>query len=445
LSDSEIYKIQEGTGRLKRAVYPNGSYVEYTYYGADNPSQVGFVWKVEHKKSDGSLLIGYEYTYDLLGRVEQSVERPSGDTTVYTYTPAGRLESEVRAGQVRYSRYYAYNLDGSRQWVLREDAVNGTHWDVYAYDPVSGRLSSVTDTVPEPDVVHQFAWNPEGTLARWEEPNSYARVFGYDEEGRLVKIERNYEGGGVQVAYEYGYNADGVRAWKRDNLAGQKYRYVCKIGCGGVPMRVYNRMMGNGSWVSVEDYLPAGNALGYNWNWRYRHTGGELLMMGATGEPSGYYPTDSNGLAVQSEPPVACVCVVASPMVCASLEYGGCSGEDKKFEDCIKKCRKKHGRKFWRCFASCIGNKIADKLIDDLLGEICVQKFCKVFSSIDQCKKGNPCKIENPDPVDCQNCCDIKWACCVANIRGGWWPPFRGWFEWNRCYAERASCYSNCN
>jgi len=48
----------------------------------------------------------------------------------------------------------------------------------------------------------------------------------------------------------------------------------------------------------VEDYLPAGNALGYNENWQYRHTGGELLMMGATGEPSGYYPMDSNGLVI---------------------------------------------------------------------------------------------------------------------------------------------------
>jgi hypothetical protein len=70
-------------------------------------------------------------------------------------------------------------------------------------------------------------------------------------------------------------------------------------------MRVYSRAMGGGSWASVEDYLPAGNALGYNQNWQYRHTGGELLMMGATGEPSGYYPTDSNGLAVQSELPVS--------------------------------------------------------------------------------------------------------------------------------------------
>jgi hypothetical protein len=135
-------------------------------------------------------------------------------------------------------------------------------------------------------VVHSFVWNPEGTLARWEEPNSYARVFGYDEEGWLVRIERDYGNGDVQVVYEYGYNSDGVRVWKRDVLAGQEYRYVCRIGCGGVPMRVYNRAMSGGSWESVEDYLPAGNALGYNENWQYRHTGGELLMMGATGEPS---------------------------------------------------------------------------------------------------------------------------------------------------------------
>jgi YD repeat-containing protein len=66
-----VYTYDNTTGRLKYENYPNGSYVEYTYYGADNPSQVGFVWKVEHKKSDGSLLIGYEYTYDLLGRVVQ--------------------------------------------------------------------------------------------------------------------------------------------------------------------------------------------------------------------------------------------------------------------------------------------------------------------------------------------------------------------------------------
>ncbi|MFN4034352.1 MAG: RHS repeat domain-containing protein, partial [Fimbriimonadales bacterium] len=324
-----VYSYDNATGRLQREVYPNGSYVEYTYYGSNNPSQVGNVWKVEHKRSDGTLLIGYEYSYDLLGRVVQSVERPSGDTTVYTYTPAGRLASEVRTGQVAYERQYAYNPDGSRQSVYRNDVLNGEHRDFYEYDPVSGRLSVVEDRVnPEPPYPrHEFVWNPEGTLARWEssEPTSYARVFGYDEEGRLTKIERD-DNGNLQTAYEYGYSSDGVRVWKRDLLSGQEYRYVCRIGCGGVPMRVYNRAIGGASWASVEDYLPAGNALGYDLNWRYAYSGGELLMMGANGEPSGYYPMDSNGMNVGTQPPVACVCVIYLNSVCAPLVDGSCEG-----------------------------------------------------------------------------------------------------------------------
>lgn len=322
-----VYSYEETTGRLRRESYPNGSYVEYAYYGTDNPSQVGFVWKVEHKKPDGSLLIGYEYTYDRLGRVVQSVERPSGDTMVYTYTPAGRLGSENRTGQVWYQRHYVYNRDGSRQRVYRHDVLNGEHNEEYVYDLVSGRLSTVRDTVPEPDVMHSFHWNPEGTLGRWSDSTvGYERVFSYDEEGRLVRIEQDHGGGDVRLAYEYGYNGDGVRVWKRDVLYEQEYRYVCRIGCGGVPMRVYNRTTGGTRWASVEDYLPAGHALGYDWNWRFGHSGGELLMMGQTGEPSGYYPIDSNGLNVGTQPPVACVCVVFLQGVCAPIVDSGCGG-----------------------------------------------------------------------------------------------------------------------
>jgi len=86
----------------------------------------------------------------------------------------------------------------------------------------------------------------------------YARVFGYDEEGRSVKIERDYGAGGVQVAYEYGYNSDGARVWKQDVLNEQEYRYICRIGCGGVPMRVYNRPMSGGDWNTFGDLNSAG-------------------------------------------------------------------------------------------------------------------------------------------------------------------------------------------
>ncbi len=74
-----VYEYELSTGRLKKEYYPNGSYAEYTYYGSDNPSQRGNVWKVEHKRlADNSLLIGYEYTYEL--RVEEMLSLPR-DTT----------------------------------------------------------------------------------------------------------------------------------------------------------------------------------------------------------------------------------------------------------------------------------------------------------------------------------------------------------------------------
>jgi len=44
---------------------------------------------------------------------------------------------------------------------------------------------------------------------------------------------------------------------------GQEYRYVCRIGCGGVPMRVYNKAMSGGRWTSVEDYLRAPTVIAY--------------------------------------------------------------------------------------------------------------------------------------------------------------------------------------
>ncbi|GBC93016.1 hypothetical protein HRbin15_01499 [bacterium HR15] len=93
-------------------------------------------------------------------------------------------------------------------------------------------------------------------------------------------------------------------------------------------MRVYSRAMEGTSWSSVEDYLSAGNALGYNQNWQYRHTGGELLMMGAAGELSGYYPSDAAWLHTQSVPQV-CACLVQPQTVaaCAPLEICGATCE----------------------------------------------------------------------------------------------------------------------
>ena len=233
-----MYSYENATGRLQREAYPNGSYVEYTYYGSANPSQVGFVWKVEHKRSDGSLLIGYEYSYDLLGRVVQSVERPSGDTTVYTYTPAGRLASEVRTGQVAYSRSYGYNPDGSRAEVSRSDALNGTHWDIYFYEAASGRLQSVLDVWS--GEVNEFVWNPEGMLISLRVNNLYL-FYEYNETLQLISIRFCTRANLPTTIASYEYNSDGQLVHITDLSNGWEFRLSCGLACRYPFMRAYGR------------------------------------------------------------------------------------------------------------------------------------------------------------------------------------------------------------
>lgn len=149
-------------------------------------------------------------------------------------------------------------------------------------------------------------------------------------------------------------------------------------------------------------------------------------MMGASGEPRAYYPQDSNGLSVQSELPAPCVCSVQpqTPAVCPPLGYGSCEGgrcgelsailyfgfpcrsaRDKDLERCLKKCAGKQGEEFLECMAKCLGISKGKKYCED--------RYCDLFPDHPACSKGNPCKVSNPDVVDCQHCCGIKHFCCL--------------------------------
>ncbi len=151
--------------------------------------------------------------------------------------------------------------------------LNGSHWELYFYDEVSGRLESVLDL--QTGEVNEFEWNPEGTLARWSEPNTgYDRVFGYDEEGRLVRIERDYGNGNKQVAYEYGYNSDGGKVWTREYFMNQlilEFRFItCGTGCAGTPLSLYMRTHGGemggsaSAWSRAEEYVNTPTVLMYD-------------------------------------------------------------------------------------------------------------------------------------------------------------------------------------
>ena len=52
-------------------------------------------------------------------------------------------------------------------------------------------------------------------------------------------------------------------------------------------------------------------------------------MMGASGEPSGYYPMDSSGVMVQSELPAPCACLTPlQTLVCSAAWNDLCSGSE---------------------------------------------------------------------------------------------------------------------
>ena len=261
----------DNAGRLWKEQLPNGIVVCYTYHGGEAPSQKGLLKAIEFGFGDCDdlerhVLLRYEYRYDVLGRVVWSKELLSGDELSYSYTAAGRLESEARTGDLAYYRAYSYRSDGRRAWVLREDGLRGFSLDIYFYDEASGRLERVEGM----EGVHRFGWSEAGRLAWWVSPVvNYRRVYSYDEEGRLMRIERDYAGGDMRPAYEARYNGDGFRVWDKEWLwevqnppLVDEYRYVCGVGCGRLPLRVYRKE--GGWWVSYEWYVRLLSSVWYS-------------------------------------------------------------------------------------------------------------------------------------------------------------------------------------
>ena len=155
--------------------------------------------------------------------------------------------------------------------------------------------------------------------------------------------------------------------------------------------------------------------------------------MSTSGEPSGYYPMDSNGLAVQSELSAPCVCPVVdiqAPMACPPLGYGGCENGDSCEHLAVfginEFCRDRKRKKtyemcldFCKVFANayCKGAGVG---IDPWVGRICdvISKkgcgyLCKetnLWEPFTKCWVVCP-KVTKPGSPDCVDCCKqlCKW------------------------------------
>ncbi|MCL6476492.1 MAG: hypothetical protein K6U75_15745 [Firmicutes bacterium] len=140
-----------------------------------------------------------------------------------------------------------------------------SHRGTYTYDG-AGRLIQVVDAAT--NTTETYVWNADGTLASFPGPG-YTRLLEYDEEGRLVRIRRDYGGGNVQLAYEYGYGFDGGRRWRKDYLNGVWTRYPCGVACGAGDLVEQQKPLEGGSWTVSALYLQGISLVRRNSEWHH--------------------------------------------------------------------------------------------------------------------------------------------------------------------------------
>ncbi|NSW79231.1 MAG: RHS repeat protein, partial [Chthonomonadetes bacterium] len=140
-----------------------------------------------------------------------------------------------------------------------------THRGSYTYDG-AGRLIQVVDAATNQTEV--YTWHADGTLSSFPGPG-YVRRLEYDEEGRLIRIRRDFGNGDVQLAYEYGYGFDGGRRWRKDYVNGVWTRYPCGVACGAGDLVEQQKPLEGGSWTTSALYLQGISLVRRNSEWHH--------------------------------------------------------------------------------------------------------------------------------------------------------------------------------
>jgi RHS repeat-associated protein len=174
-------------GRLSQRRSANGV---TTRYGYDNR---GRIESIIHIDSTGRTLAKRLYTYDLEGNRSEVIDEKVGRTS-YLYDEQGRMTSEDNSGGWNK---YVFGPRGNRVWVSR---MSGS--DTYGYDDY-GRLVKINQT--------SLRYDANGNVVGRRDSNGSTRYF-FDAEGNLTRVE--LPGGKV---VEYGYGPLGRKIWRDEN------------------------------------------------------------------------------------------------------------------------------------------------------------------------------------------------------------------------------------
>lgn len=142
------YEYDNNSNTLTKIIFANGVATEYKYDRAKR------IIDVLHARSDGSIIVGYHYSFDANGNRTEIVERSSTGTrkTVYSYDRLNRLIS------AEYPESY----------------------EKYTYDAAGNRLSKET-----PEGIIQYHYNKSNQLVKAGDAE-----FFYDLSGNLIQKTR---------------------------------------------------------------------------------------------------------------------------------------------------------------------------------------------------------------------------------------------------------------
>lgn len=232
--ETTAYEYYDNGSRSK-VIYPDNTTESYTY---DKKNQV---ISLINKKSDGTVISSYQYTYDGAGnqltKTEEkgtttytydnmnrlsTVSEPGGKTTSYTYDAAGNRKTEkVQEGMVYGETIYNYNSQNRLISTTSTDDSNIR----YTYD-YNGNLVSKTAAIIKPistdnltaDDLPDFNLIIKHGSDNGTGSGSLTR-YTYDRYNRLSSMKSD------STTATYQYNAQGYRVEKSVNGKDTKYLY----------------------------------------------------------------------------------------------------------------------------------------------------------------------------------------------------------------------------
>lgn len=212
-------------GNRKSVIYNDGATEEYTYYPNNQ------VKTLVNKKSDGTIMDSYSYTYDdagnqltkheIINGLEKgtttytyddlnrlvTVTEPNGRVTIYTYDAAGNRETEtVIEGETRTEYTYTYNEQNRLTDITTK--VNNVTISVtsYSYDNNGNQLVTTVKTYDGNDITSSKiiltnTYDLRNQLIRTMTENGSVITNSYNGEG--LRVIKAVNGDKTYYLYEY--------------------------------------------------------------------------------------------------------------------------------------------------------------------------------------------------------------------------------------------------